>query len=608
MTAGSDLPNNRTVPIDLAAATPLTAARPPRRRVYLFVVHRDEVITVPLAAGNTVVIGREPPADVVIPDKSLSRRHAELTLGGGDEVTVEDLGSTNGTRIGGKPVQRATLRPGEEVLLGTVAASVHVVTNDDARPLGPEGHEAFRAALEAELRRARYLGRPLAVLMVRSLERQGEGGAAWIQRVQALVRPIDRVSLYAAGVVEVLLVETGSDKALEIARALTEPASTGAALCCGVALFPGHASAEELIEASLDASRRTTAAQPVQAAANEGHRTLAVGGDADGGDGPVMESAAMQQVAQTAAQLATAVIPVLIHGETGTGKEVLARLIHEGGPRRARPLIAVNCAAIPADLLESILFGHEKGSFTGAVQQKGLFEAAEGGTILLDELGELPLDAQAKLLRALEEKRIRRVGSVREIEVDVRVLAATNRDLEAMVAAGKFREDLFYRLNAMEMTLPPLRERRQDIAPLAARFALAAAKTNGRAVKSISPEAIGLLERHSWPGNVRELRNAIDRAVVMAQGETITPFDLPPRVRGSGAPPKAAAGPRYTGSLKSRMERFETEMIIEALREADDNQTQAAKILEMPLRTLQFKIKEKGIERKVQHGAGEPDG
>ena len=599
MSTGDEPANNLTEQIDPGARPHLAAARPPKRRAYLLVIHRDEVVTIPLTSGTSVVIGREPPADVAIPDRILSRRHARFTLVGEDEVTVEDLGSTNHTFIGKKKIERATVRPGEEIFLGTVAASVHVVGSGDARPPGPESHEAFRAALDAELGRARYLGGKLAVMMVRVLEGPRDG-VAWVGRVQAAVRPIDRVALYAAGVVEVLLVETRSEDALAVARSLTEE-SAGVALGCGVAFFPGTASSEELIEASLDASRRATTSHPVQAAASDGHRTL-VPSDDDGG--PVIESPAIQQVAKMAAQLATAVIPVLIHGETGTGKEVLARLIHEGGPRRARPLIAVNCAAIPADLLESILFGHERGSFTGAMQQKGLFEAAEGGTILLDELGELSLDAQAKLLRALEDKKIRRVGSHREIEIDVRVLAATNRDLYAMVAAGKFREDLLYRINAMEMTLPPLRERRQDIAPLAARFVVSAAKANGRAARSISTDAVALLERHAWPGNVRELRNAIERAVVVAVGEKITPSDLPPRLREqSGPPPAAAAAPRFAGSWKSRIERFEKETLLQVLKETNGNQTDAAKVLEMPLRTFQHKLHVYEIERTVKHGA-----
>jgi DNA-binding NtrC family response regulator len=580
------------------------------RHVLLLVYHRDGVEAVPLLPGAGVVVGRTSPADVCIADESLSRQHARFLLADGG-AGVEDLGSTNGTQIAGRQVTRGAISVGDEVRMGAVTAAIHVLTGAEVPPLGLDGHDAFRAALEAELSRARFFGRPLALLALRALERQGERGVAWYPRVRELVRPVDRVALYGAGVVEVLLAETGREQALALARKLTDPESMGLRLGCGVACFPGAASADELIEAGLEAGRRATAAQAVQVAASEGHRTLSASHDAEGGDGTVMQSPAMRDVARTAAKLASAVIPVLIHGETGTGKEVLARLIHEGGPRRSRPLVAVNCGAIPAELLESILFGHEKGAFTGAGQKKGLFEAANGGTILLDEIGELPAAAQVALLRVLEEKRVRPVGAVEEIEVDVRVLAATHRDLEAMVAAGGFRSDLLYRLNAMEVTLPPLRERRQDIASLATRFVHAAAKANSRAVRAIAPDAMALLERYAWPGNVRELRNAVERAVVVAEGETIAPLDLPARVRSSGAAPAAPAAPaepatsRYTGSHKNRMESFERDTLLEALRESGDNQTQAARLLDMPVRTLQHKLHRFGIKRTIDHGSGD---
>ncbi len=601
----SEKPANLTARLATADIEP-GLARGTHRRVFLLVAQRDRVITVPLSPGVSVVIGREPPADVPIPDRVLSRRHARFTLGTGDEVSVEDLGSMNGTWVGGERVERATVRPGEEVLLGSIAASLHVVAGSDTRPLGLDGHEGFRAALEAEIARARFLGRPLSVLMVRALHdgaRPGERLVTWAPRAREILRPIDRIALYGADVIELLLPETDRDRALGHARALTVPGK-GAPLVCGVACFPGAASAEELIEAGFEAVRRATAREPVQAAEGAGHRTLAASESA--GDAMIMESAAMRAVAREAAKLASVVIPVLIHGETGTGKEVLARLIHEGGPRRGKPLVAVNCAAIAASLLEGTLFGHVKGAFTHADQdRKGLFEEAHGGTLLLDEVGELPPAAQAALLRVLETKKVRRVGASREIDVDVRVLAATHRDLEAMAEAGTFRSDLLYRLNTMDLTLPPLRERRADIAPLAQRFREAAGKANGRAVRAFAPEAMALLESHAWPGNVRELRNAVERAVVVAEGDTVTPLDLPARIRAQATPPSAptpAAAPRYTGSFKARMERFERDTLIEVLRETNGNQTRAAELLEMPLRTLQHRIKVLAIGRRVDHG------
>jgi transcriptional regulator with PAS, ATPase and Fis domain len=604
MTAGKSAPTS-TTPLATHEIAELPAGRASRARAYLLVAHRDSVRTIPLAAGTSVIVGREPPADVAVPDKSLSRRHARFTLVAAEEVAVEDLGSTNGTRIGNKRVERARLRPGEEALLGAIAVSLHVVSGEEARPFGLESHEAFSAALDAEVARARFFARPFAVLMVRALA-SSERAASWAPRAQKALRPIDRAALYGAEVMEILLPEATRDQALAIARAVVAPPGAGSALSCGVAFFPAASSPEELIEASLEAMRRATAAQPVEAAANEAHRVLTARRDPDE---LVMESPAMREVARTVAKLATAVIPVLLHGETGTGKEVVTRLVHEGGPRRDKPLVAVNCGAIPAELVESTLFGHERGAFTGAgQQQRGLFEAADGGTILLDEIGELPAPAQAALLRVLEEKRVRRVGATREIEVDVRVVAATHRDLAAMVEAGTFRRDLYYRLAVMEVTLPPLRERRGDIAPLAARFLAKAAKANARDVRAIAPEALALLARHAWPGNVRELRNVIERAVVVADGDTITPQDLPERMRGPGdAAPKAAEPSPSKGPLKTRLERFERDVILEALRETNGNQTEAARRLEVPLRTLQHKISAHGIKRTSDHRPGDPD-
>jgi transcriptional regulator with PAS, ATPase and Fis domain len=303
----------------------------------------------------------------------------------------------------------------------------------------------------------------------------------------------------------------------------------------------------------------------------------------------------------------------LLHGETGTGKEVVARAIHEQSERRARPMICVNCGAIPLQLLESTLFGHERGAFTGASQQqKGVFEAADQGTVFLDEIGELPAVAQAALLRVLETKRVVRVGSTREVEVDVRVIAATHRDLEAMCETSAFRLDLLYRLNAMTLVIPPLRERPEEIVPLVECFLEQANRDHGRHVRGIDPGALSLLERYPWPGNVRELRNAIERAVVIAEGDMIAPQDLPERVRaatrlGALAPPavderedgRASPGQQGAeGDLRASLLRYEADLIVGALRDAGWNQTEAARRLGVPLRTLVHKLKALGI-RKV---------
>ena len=313
------------------------------------------------------------------------------------------------------------------------------------------------------------------------------------------------------------------------------------------------------------------------------------------GDGPVVAGSAMRELMETVARVAASRVPLILHGETGTGKEVIARLIHDRSPRRDRPLVRVNCGAIPADLVESTLFGHEKGAFTGAAQQqKGVFEEASRGTVFLDEIGELPLPAQVALLRVLETGSFSRVGGAREVAVDVRVIAATHRDLEAMTAEGTFREDLFYRLSTFVLEIPPLRDRRDEIDALAARFLRQASAANGRRVVEIEPEALELLRAYRWPGNVRELRNAIERAVVVAQSTTLAAADLPARVREA---PASSAPATSRSDAKGRVQGYEAQLIEEALRAAGWNQAAAASKLGMPVRTLGYRMKILGIKK-----------
>ena len=279
--------------------------------------------------------------------------------------------------------------------------------------------------------------------------------------------------------------------------------------------------------------------------------------------------------------------------------------------RSKNRLVCINCGAIPSTLVESVLFGHEKGAFTGATSSaRGVFEEADGSTVLLDEIGELSPPAQAALLRVLESKEVRRVGANREVTVDVRVIAATHRDLDAMVKAGTFREDLMYRLNAMTLEVPALRERPEEIGPFAERFVTLANAANGRDVKGLDVESMRLLLRYPWPGNIRELRNAIEHAVVVAQGRMVQPIDLPRRIRdfastvlqddahgpstGVGAPVAAAAAP---SDLREGVQRYEMQVILEALRSAKGNRTEAARRLQVPVRTLSHKIKQYGIKK-----------
>ena len=307
--------------------------------------------------------------------------------------------------------------------------------------------------------------------------------------------------------------------------------------------------------------------------------------------GLVAESGPMRQALALVARVAEYNTTVLITGESGTGKEVIARAIHRASPRAGKAFVGINCAAIPEALLESELFGHVRGAFTGASADKtGLFEAATGGTLLLDEIGELPTGLQAKLLRVLQEGEIRRVGDQKTRTVDVRVLAATARDLEAETRTGRFREDLFYRINVVAIELPPLRERRPDIAPLARLFAARLAKRFARPL-SLSDAAITWLEQQEWPGNVRELENAIERAAVLSDKESLEPADFADAADARRATHDARGG----GTLSDAVEAAEGEAIAAALAATNGNRREAAKQLGVSLRTLFYKIDRYGI-------------
>ncbi|HEY2031289.1 MAG TPA: sigma-54 dependent transcriptional regulator [Myxococcales bacterium] len=312
----------------------------------------------------------------------------------------------------------------------------------------------------------------------------------------------------------------------------------------------------------------------------------------------VAESAAMKEVVRVVQKVAAAPTTVLIQGESGTGKEVVARAIHASSSRAERPFVAVNCGAIPGQLIESELFGHAKGAFTDAQKAKrGLFEEADSGTILLDEVGELPLSVQPSLLRVLQEGEVRRVGDARTARVDVRVIAATNRDLAEMVAAGRFREDLYYRLNVLQLKLPPLRERPEDLPALAQRLLERHAARLGEPPRQLSPEALALLSRYRFPGNVRELENALERALVLSDGLTIAADALPEAML-DAAVPRAEVLPLDPAdlSVKRAQRALEADLIRRALERTGGNRSKAAELLELSPRALLYKIREYGLE------------
>jgi DNA-binding NtrC family response regulator len=322
---------------------------------------------------------------------------------------------------------------------------------------------------------------------------------------------------------------------------------------------------------------------------------------AEGPDAPVYRDPAMAALMARAEQLARAEASVLVTGESGTGKEVLARHIHAHSRRHRGPFVALNCAALPETLLESELFGHEKGAFSGAVAaRRGRFEQAEGGTLLLDEIGEMDLRLQAKLLRVIQEREVDRLGGTGPIRVDVRILAATNRDLPSEVRAGRFREDLYFRLNVVALHIPPLRARPGDILPLAEHFAQRYADANGLPRRPLSPLAASRLLAHGWPGNVRELENTLHRAVLLAHGPEITPDaielmapppEAAPTVTIAAQAPASPAEP-IAALVGRRMDEVERDLILETLGRCLGNRTRAAEILGISIRTLRNKLAE----------------
>jgi len=313
------------------------------------------------------------------------------------------------------------------------------------------------------------------------------------------------------------------------------------------------------------------------------------------------DSAVMQTIRSTIAKLARSQAPVYISGESGTGKELVANLIHAKGPRSSKPFVPVNCGAIPSELMESEFFGHRKGSFTGAVSDKqGLFQAADGGTLFLDEVAELPLHMQVKLLRAIQEKAVRPVGEQKEIPVDVRILSATHKDLARLVEAGDFRQDLYYRINVIELKVPSLRQRREDIPQLAEHILGKLAGDPDGEHPHMGSGALEALQRYAFPGNVRELENILERALTLCDGSEIQPEDLALPALDPGTQPEARLDqpppPPEGVQLEEYLEQIERQAILKALEQTDNNKTAAAKQLGITFRAMRYRLKKLGLE------------
>jgi two-component system response regulator PilR (NtrC family) len=323
----------------------------------------------------------------------------------------------------------------------------------------------------------------------------------------------------------------------------------------------------------------------------------------------VYRSEAMRRILELTQSIARTRTTVLITGESGTGKERIARAIVDGGDRRGKPFLVVNCGAIPEALIEAELFGHDRGAFTGAVSSRlGLFREAEGGTVLLDEIGELALGTQVKLLRVLQERKVRGLGSANEVSVDVRVIAATNRNVEEDVRAGRFRQDLYYRLNVIRVTVPPLRDRRDDVRPLAEHFLSQCAAEQNKDVRALSPDALRSLESYAFPGNVRELENVIERAVALAKAPTVGLGDLPEELAGaaSRATPALVSLADDGCNLDEVLGEVERRMLLQALERSGGVRTQAAKLLGVTLRSLRYRLHKHALGDPSDEAESEP--
>jgi two-component system response regulator AtoC len=541
----------------------------PSGRLTLLVFAGDVSKALLLPEHASLSIGRGTDVDLRLDDQAISRRHLNLHLLG-DRVRVEDLGSANGTRVRGRDLSRGEtveLQPGDAVEIGRTLLVLQRAMSSQTRRVRLHAHDDFVNRVEDECGRAVRAGSQFSVLRLRA---PGPAASTADEKLAGVIQPGDVLGAYGPGEYEVLLVDCSGPLAEARARRLAASISSGKKLAeFGMASFPADGRTSAILLEKANTALRGTGPLPDT-------------------DAPVLSrDGAMDQLRRILLErIAPNPINVLFLGETGVGKGVLAAELHRHSPRASGPFVALNCAELAESLLEAELFGYERGAYTGAVTAKpGLIDSANGGTLFLDEVGEMPVSIQAKLLRVLEERQVRRLGSVKSHPVDIRVVSATNVDLQAAVVAGMFRRDLYFRLDGISLTVPPLRERPGELEGLVHLFLEQAAAQAGRAVPEVMPEAWAALRRYSWPGNVRELRNAIERAAVLCTGGVITPELLP------------AEKPHTTLYAEAPAPPGERERIEEALLRCAGNQTRAAKELGISRRTLVNRLAKYGISR-----------
>jgi DNA-binding NtrC family response regulator len=555
----------------------------------------------PLPASGDVVIGRAESADVRIDHGAVSRQHARLALDG-DAVAIFDLDSHNGTYVNKVRVTgRCTLQPNDVITIHGTTLVFHA-TPPEAVSAAVLDMPAFLRAIDHELERTVPYERLFSVLCLVGV-RGGDGQVAQ-RAVVAQLRRVDAVAWSGDTTLYVLLPEAGVEEAVAVATRIRSRLDRGALRIGHVTCPEDGYGADTLIARAHDAAM--TAGPGKIAGLEHACQTLMIGTQH-----VIVADPTVARLYALIERLAPVALPVLVTGETGCGKELVAIAIHARSQRAGKQVISLNCAALHESLVDSELFGHERGAFSGAVTSRaGLIEAASGSTLFLDEVGELAPAVQAKLLRVLESHRVTRVGDVREREVDVRIVAATNRDLEADVAAGRFRRDLFFRLSAATLHLPPLRERPRELPLLAAAFLAEACRGSGRRAMRISEPAMAMLLEHSWPGNVRELKNLMQYVAAAVPADVVLPEHLAERLGRMRTQPGpatvTAAAPILTRPgeplqfrpLADEVRELEITRIREAIEATGGNQTRAAGLLAMPVRTFFEKAKLYGLTPK----------
>jgi len=562
---------------------------------YLLVFDGDSSQAFRLPSEGEVVVGREESADLVLRDPTVSRSHAKLIIG--PRIRIQDLGSQGGTRVNGQTVS------GERELLSLdviiVGSTTLVFNNRPRRPLHRSASlfPSLRDRAEQEISRSLRYERALTILTLYFGPKTRDRGK--IDRVVGEQLRLADVFGWDEALEQLIIVLPESDAAAArvVAGRLLEHEVMGGEVAAGVASCPADGVDVETLFATSRAAAREARPREVEVGVKTA-RIFALGEQQ-----AIIADPAMLAVYELVRRLAAAELPVLILGETGSGKELIARAVHHFSRRAKGQMVSVSCAAIPESLIESELLGHDRGAFSGAVTARvGLFEAASGGTLFLDEVGELPLLVQAKFLRLLESNRIARLGETKERIIDVRVVAATNRDLSVEVKAGRFRQDLFYRLSGGLVWVPPLRDRPQDIPVLSRAFLAAACARNGRPPMDISNEAMLMLLTYPWPGNVRELNHVLEyvsaahpepllsathlqaRLGLMTTDEQLTE-DIPTRTRDVAFRP-----------IHEELQEIEQKRMITALDATGWNRTKAAELIHMPIRTFLHKLKKYGLK------------